>query len=84
MSGKAICMLKGAACFLTWFPLISFYIIPMCCGPDPWFVFGNMSSAFTEMSDLIICSPVTLYSVFRSGSVIIVYKLIAVRFYDLM
>ena len=43
-----------------------------------------LPSVFTEKSDLIICSPMTLYAVFRSDSVIVVYKLIAVGFYDLM
>lgn len=43
-----------------------------------------LSSVFTEKSDFIIWSPVTLYAVFRSDSVIIVHKLIAVGFYDLM
>lgn len=85
MSGKGICMLKrrvGEVCLFPWFSLISFYIIPMCS--DPWFVFGNISPVFTEESDFPICSPATLYAVFRSDSEIIACNLIAVGFYDLM
>lgn len=72
----------GEVCLFPWFSLISFYIVPMCS--DPWFVFRNLSPIFTVKSDFIFCSPVTLYAVCRSDSVIIVYKLIAVGFYDLM
>lgn len=37
---------------------------------DPWLVFGNMSSVFTEKSNLIIWSPMTLYAVFGTDSVV--------------